>query len=125
MKRRTAREKAFQALFQMNNSEMDTDEAIEHVVEDPTVDSFLYELVHGVIDHRPELDEWIASHLDNWSFDRIPKVEKTALRMAAFEIKHNEEVPNQVAINEAVELAKIFGEEDSGKFVNGVLSKML
>ncbi|MBA2173642.1 transcription antitermination factor NusB [Halobacillus locisalis] len=125
MKRRTAREKAFQALFQMNNSEMDTDEAIEHVVEDPTVDSFLYELVHGVIDHRKELDEWIASHLDTWSFDRIPKVEKTALRMAAFEMKHNEEVPNQVAINEAVELAKIFGEEDSGKFVNGVLSKML
>lgn len=125
MKRRTAREKAFQALFQMNNNEMDTDEAIQHVVEDPVVDSFLYDLVHGVIEHRFELDGWIADHLDNWSFDRLPYVEKTVLRMAAYEMKHNEDVPNQVAINEAVELAKIFGEEDSGKFVNGVLSKML
>ncbi|TGB04346.1 transcription antitermination factor NusB [Halobacillus salinus] len=125
MKRRTAREKAFQALFQMNNNEMDTDEAIQHVVEDPVVDHFLHDLVHGVIEHRMELDGWISDHLDNWSFDRLPYVEKTVLRMAAYEMKHNEEVPNQVAINEAVELAKIFGEEDSGKFVNGVLSKML
>ncbi|MCA0970129.1 transcription antitermination factor NusB [Halobacillus litoralis] len=125
MKRRTAREKAFQALFQMNTNEIDIDEAIQHVVEDPTVDSFLDDLVHGVTEHRSELDEWIAAHLENWTFDRLPKVEKTALRIAAYEMKHNEEVPNQVAINEAVELAKIFGEEDSGKFVNGVLSKML
>ncbi|MBH0229828.1 transcription antitermination factor NusB [Halobacillus yeomjeoni] len=125
MKRRTAREKAFQALFQINNNDINTDEAIQHVVEDAAVDEFLHQLVHGVIDHRDELDEWISDNLDNWSFNRLPKVEKTVLRMAAYEFKYNDDVPGQVAINEAVELAKIFGEEDSGKFVNGVLSKMI
>lgn len=125
MKRRTAREKAFQALFQTITEDIDTDEAIQHVVEDPEVDPFLKDLVHGVMDYRDDLDQWIAGHLDNWTFPRLPKVEKTVLRMAAYEMKHNEDVPTQVAINEAVELAKIFGEEDSGKFVNGVLSKMI
>ncbi|RWZ60116.1 transcription antitermination factor NusB [Halobacillus fulvus] len=125
MKRRTAREKAFQALFQIGNSEIEANEAIQHVLEGAEVDPFLHDLVHGVISNQQELDPWIADHLDNWSFDRLPKVEKTALRMAAYEMKHTEDVPNQVAINEAVELAKIFGEQDSGKFVNGVLSKMM
>ncbi|ARI77099.1 transcription antitermination factor NusB [Halobacillus mangrovi] len=125
MKRRTAREKAFQALFQINNSDIDTDEAIQHVVEEPVVDAFLHDLVHGVMNHRSEIDDRISSNLENWSFNRLPKVEKTVLRMAAYEMKYKEDVPAQVAINEAVELAKIFGEEDSGKFVNGVLSKMV
>lgn len=125
MKRRTAREKAFQALFQINNSDIDTDEAIQHVVEEPAVDAFLHQLVHGVMEHQEEIDQWISDNLENWTFNRLPKVEKTALRIAAYEIKHNDEIPAQVAINEAVELAKVFGEEESGKFVNGVLSKMI
>ncbi len=125
MKRRLAREKAFQALFQIDNSEIDVEEAIEHVVEDSVHDAFLEQLVHGVTSRQEELDEWIGSHLVNWSFSRLPKVEKTALRMAAYEIKFADDVPSQVAINEAVELAKTFGEEESGKFVNGVLSKMV
>ncbi|ELK46263.1 transcription antitermination factor NusB [Halobacillus sp. ACCC02827] len=125
MKRRTAREKAFQALFQTITSEIDTDEAIRHVIEDQEVDPFLHDLVHGVMKNRDELDGWISEHLDNWTLPRLPKVEKTVLRMAAYEMRYKEDVPTQVAINEAIELAKIFGEEDSGKFVNGVLSKMV
>lgn len=125
MKRRAAREKAFQALFQINNSEIDIDEAIQHVIEEPVVDTFLHELVHGVYNHQSEIDQWISDNLENWTFPRLPKVEKTVLRMAAYEIKYSEDVPPQVAINEGVELAKIFGEEESGKFVNGVLSKMV
>ncbi|MGP4074364.1 transcription antitermination factor NusB [Halobacillus sp. K22] len=125
MKRRAAREKAFQALFQINNSEIDIEEAIQHVIEEPVVDAFMHDLVHGVANHQTEIDQWISDNLVNWTFSRLPKVEKTVLRMAAYEIKYNEDVPSQVAINEAVELAKIFGEEESGKFVNGVLSKMI
>ncbi|UOQ42563.1 transcription antitermination factor NusB [Halobacillus salinarum] len=125
MNRRTAREKAFQALFQINNGDIEADLAIQHVVDEPVHDAFLNQLVHGVTDNQQQLDEWIAGHLVNWSFNRLPKVEKTALRMAAYEMKFNEDVPSQVAINEAVELAKTFGEEESGKFVNGVLSKMM
>ncbi|MGP4061756.1 transcription antitermination factor NusB [Halobacillus litoralis] len=125
MKRRTAREKALQALFQTITSEIDTDEAIEHVVEGHEVDDFLYDLVHGVMKYREELDQWISDNLDHWTLARLAKVEKTVLRMAAYEMKYKEDVPTQVAINEAIELAKIFGEEDSGKFVNGVLSKMV
>ncbi|CDQ17895.1 NusB antitermination factor [Halobacillus karajensis] len=125
MKRRTAREKAFQALFQTVTSEIDTDEAIAHVVDGQEVDDFLNDLVHGVMQNREELDKWISDNLDNWTLPRLAKVEKTVLRMAAYEMKYKEDVPPQVAINEAIELAKIFGEEDSGKFVNGVLSKMV
>ncbi|MGR9049413.1 transcription antitermination factor NusB [Halobacillus faecis] len=125
MKRRTAREKAFQALFQTITSDIETDEAIAHVVEGQEVDEFLYDLVHGVMNNREELDQWISDNLDHWTFPRLAKVEKTVLRMAAYEMKYKEDVPAQVAINEAIELAKIFGEDDSGKFVNGVLSKMV
>ncbi|GGF08330.1 N utilization substance protein B [Halobacillus andaensis] len=125
MKRRLAREKAFQALFQMNSSEIGADEAIAHVLNDEGKDAFLTELVEGVLEHRNEIDDWIETHLENWTFTRLARVEKTLLRMAAYEIKFNEDVPSQVAINEAVELAKIFGEDQSGKFVNGVLSKMV
>ncbi|WP_079530241.1 transcription antitermination factor NusB [Halobacillus hunanensis] len=125
MKRRTAREKAFQALFQIDSSEINTEEAIEHVMDEQVHDAFVDQLVQGVVTNRNEIDQWIESHLENWNFSRLARVEKTLLRMAAYEIKFSEEVPAQVAINEAVELAKVFGEDQSGKFINGVLSKMM
>ncbi|WP_163526331.1 transcription antitermination factor NusB [Halobacillus ihumii] len=125
MKRRTAREKAFQALFQIDSSEINTEEAIEHVMDEQVHDAFVDQLVHGVVTNRNEIDQWIESNLENWTFSRLARVEKTLLRMAAYEIKFSEDVPAQVAINEAVELAKVFGEDQSGKFINGVLSKMM
>ncbi|MFD2925927.1 transcription antitermination factor NusB [Halobacillus naozhouensis] len=125
MKRRTAREKAFQALFQIDSSEINTEEAIEHVMDEQVHDAFVNQLVHGVVTNGTEIDQWIENHLENWTFSRLARVEKTLLRMAAYEIKFTEDVPSQVAINEAVELAKLFGEDQSGKFINGVLSKMM
>ncbi|WP_101844247.1 transcription antitermination factor NusB [Halobacillus sp. Marseille-P3879] len=125
MKRRLAREKAFQALFQMDSSEISAHEAIDHVLNEGESDDFLTQLVLGVLENKEQIDTWIESHLENWTFARLARVEKTLLRMAAYEIKFNEDVPSQVAINEAVELAKIFGEDQSGKFINGVLSKMI
>lgn len=124
MKRRIAREKAFQALFQMITTNLDKQDAMDYVLEEEENDDFLISIVEGVTAHQQELDELIVENLENWSLERLPKVEKTVLRIAAYELKFEDGTPTQVAINEAVELAKTFGDEASGKFVNGVLSKM-
>ncbi|GGC91316.1 N utilization substance protein B [Thalassobacillus devorans] len=124
MKRHLAREKAFQVLFQVDVNDIDMEEAIEHVLEETKSDAFMEQLIHGVFAQKQVLDEKISNHLENWTIKRLPLVEKTLLRMAVYEMDFVEDVPAQVAINEAVELAKVFGDEKSGKFVNGVLSKM-
>lgn len=123
MIRRLAREKAFQTLFQMLTTHLTQQEAVDYVMEGER-DEFLMELVAGVTRHQQELDEIISDHLEHWSLERLPKVERTVLRIAIFELKFYGDTPTQVAINEAVELAKTFGEETSGRFVNGVLSKI-
>jgi len=122
MKRREAREKAIQTLFQLDNSEMNVDEAIGYIVETP-LDSFYEKLVRGTAEHLTEIDSEITNKLENWTIDRLPKIERTVLRLAVYELLHNEEVPNRVIMNEAIELCKTFGDEKSGRFVNGVLSK--
>ncbi|MFG6114385.1 transcription antitermination factor NusB [Halobacillus sp. MO56] len=124
MKRHLAREKAFQVLFQVDVNDIEMEEAIDHLLEETDSDAFMEQLVHGVFDKKQELDDKIADHLENWSVKRLPLVEKTLLRMAVYEMDNVDDVPDQVAINEAIELAKVFGDEKSGKFVNGVLSKM-
>ncbi|KRG15652.1 transcription antitermination factor NusB [Lederbergia galactosidilytica] len=123
MKRRTAREKALQALFQMNISGIEADEAIENVLEDESKDPFLQQLVEGTIQHLPEIDAEIQKHLENWTLDRLAKVDITILRIGMYELLFNQEIPENVAINEAIEIAKIFGDDRSGKFINGILSK--
>lgn len=123
MKRRTAREKALQALFQMNISGIEADEAIENVLDDESKDPFLQQLVEGTIQHLPEIDAEIQKHLENWTLDRLAKVDITILRIGMYELLFNQEIPENVAINEAIEIAKIFGDDRSGKFINGILSK--
>ncbi|GIN55742.1 transcription antitermination factor NusB [Lederbergia ruris] len=123
MKRRTAREKALQALFQMNISGIEAEEAIENVLGEERKDSFLQQLVEGTIQHLPEIDAEIQKHLENWTLDRLAKVDITILRIGMYELLFNDEVPENVAINEAIEIAKIFGDDHSGKFINGILSK--
>ncbi|MBM7604590.1 N utilization substance protein B [Metabacillus crassostreae] len=124
MKRRTAREKALQALFQVNVSDTDPNEAIEHALEEGNQDEFMNKLVFGSIEHEVELDELITPHLKNWTIDRLANIDITILRMAAYELKYEEDIPKNVTIDEAVELAKAFGDDHSSKFVNGVLSKI-
>lgn len=121
MKRHAAREKAFQLLFQLdlNDSELRSEDE-----EDIEQDEFLQGLIKGVKDHRNKVDMIIAEHLQNWSLSRIAIVEKTILRIATYEIHYLEEVPTKVSINEAIELAHEYGDEKSGKFVNGVLSRI-
>lgn len=121
MKRRQARELALQALFQLDNHEISIEEAIGHVTEEQ--DSFLTQVVTGVVNHKDEIDASLIDKLENWSLSRLPKIERTVLRIAVFELLFTEETPAKVVINEALEISKIFGDEKSSRFVNGVLSK--
>lgn len=118
MDRRTAREEAFKFLFQQDINESDS-------VEDEKMNSYTKLVVVGVIKHKDKIDQLISDSLLNWSYDRIALVEKTILRIATYEITYLDDVPIGVSINEAVELAHMYGDEKSGKFVNGVLSKII
>lgn len=122
MNRSTAREKAFQRLFQLDINDKDFTLNNHDGLEKK--DSFLSLIINGVIKNKEAIDIMINDHLDNWTLERIANVEKTALRIATYEMKFTD-TPSAVAINEAVELAKKYGDEKSGKFVNGVLSKLI
>lgn len=88
--------------------------------------SWLYarEIVDGIIDHRDDIDESIVTHSRDWKIERMPAVDRALLRIGAWEILYNDEVPTAVAIDEAVELAKEFSTDDSGAFVHGVLARV-
>lgn len=82
---------------------------------------FIDELVNGTMSHRKEIDEMIAHFAPDWPLDSITVVDRNILRVGIYELKFSEAVPSKVAINEAIELAKSFGGEASGRFVNGVI----
>ncbi|WP_047979953.1 transcription antitermination factor NusB [Ornithinibacillus contaminans] len=125
MKRHAAREKAFQLLFQLDMIEEDIEQEIQERLDEEDKDEFLHSLVTGVVLNKQAIDDAISANLENWSLNRLPAVEKTILRIATFEFNFVEDVPTNVSINEAVELAHRYGDEKSGKFVNGVLSKIM
>ncbi|MDQ0161396.1 transcription antitermination factor NusB [Bacillus alveayuensis] len=124
MKRRTARKKALQALFQIDIAHTSPKEAIEHVLQGEEADEFLTRLVEGTNNHMQEIDEMIKPFLVNWKIERLAAVDRTILRMAVYEMKYEKDIPVNVTLNEAIELAKTFGDEKSGRFVNGVLSSV-
>lgn len=124
MNRHTAREKAFKILFQLDINDNDPVEAMEAFLETTESDAFLTTLVQGIAANKSEIDNIIAANLEKWTLERIASVEKTILRIAVYEMKYLDDIPVNVSINEAVELAHHYGDEKSGKFVNGVLSKI-
>lgn len=81
-------------------------------------------LMSGIIDHLDEIDGWIADTAENWTLERMPIVDRNIIRLAAYEIAYCDDIPTGVAINEAVEMAKYFGSDESPKFVNGVLGRI-
>ncbi|AXI31330.1 N utilization substance protein B [Priestia megaterium] len=125
MKRHTARQKALQALFQHDLGQTEPMEAIGNVVQNEKSDQFLESLVLGVVEHQQEIDELLRNHLEKWTLDRVATVDRVILRIAVYEMKYEEEIPTSVTLNEAIELAKTFGDDQSSKFINGVLSKVL
>lgn len=118
---------AFQTLFQIEikDNSLSIEEAIDFIKDDnEDLDfEFIHWLVTGVKDHEPVLDDKIQPHLKEWTIDRLLKTDRIILRMATFELL-NSSTPQKVVINEAVELAKQFSDDDHYKFINGVLSNI-
>jgi N utilization substance protein B len=124
-KRTKAREYALQLLYQLDVTRQSANSEIEafwtyHEVS-PEVQTFATQLVQGTVEHLTELDRLIAAHADNWEIGRMAVVDRNILRMGAYELLYREEIPPKVCLNEAIELAKRFGDEESSKFVNGIL----
>ncbi|BDG36729.1 transcription antitermination factor NusB [Saccharococcus caldoxylosilyticus] len=124
MKRHEAREKALQALFQVDVGHIPPEEALQNVTGGKEADPFLQQLVYGVVEHQQEIDELLRANLEKWTLERVANVDRAILRMATYEMKYVDDVPVKVSLDEAVELAKKFGDTKSGSFVNGVLSKV-
>lgn len=86
---------------------------------------YAQQLVQGTVDHREEIDQLIRSQADNWRLERMPAVDRNILRLAVYEMLHERDTPKLVVLDEAIELAKKFGSEQSGRFVNGLLDGLL
>ncbi|KMK76995.1 transcription antitermination factor NusB [Alkalihalobacillus pseudalcaliphilus] len=126
MNRRVARLRAAQALYQVDVAHTQPLEALESVLDDHEEASpFLKELIDGTIEHKAKIDHIISEHLVGWTIDRMGNVDRAIVRMAIYEMLYIEDIPKNVTFNEAIELAKAFGGEESGKFVNGILSKAM
>jgi transcription antitermination protein NusB len=93
-------------------------------VEETETRIFADPLIRGVIQNRDAVDEKIRSHAKNWEFHRIAAVDRNIMRLAIYEMLYREDIPPVVSINEAVDIAKKFSTQDSGKFVNGILDKI-
>jgi N utilization substance protein B len=124
--RRRSRQRALQILYLWDARRQPVDEAIDayydtlYCEERPERDPFVAVLVHGTVDHLPEVDEQITRHADHWRMERMPAVDRNILRLAVYEMTHGG-TPAAVTIDEALELARRFSNEESVQFVNGVL----
>ena len=136
MRRRSkARECALQILYEVEISRKDLKDCFENYWEDATLDDvpaddradvrkFATELVRGVLDHMEKIDAEIEKYAEHWKMSRMAVVDRNILRLGTCEILFIDEVPSKVAINEAVDIAKKFGDAESSKFVNGILDKI-
>lgn len=125
MNRRAYREHIFKMIFTVDFDEHDAfnDNCKLYMTSNDIEDKSMLTKVMAIFDNRESLDEQINSHTDNWSTDRMAKVEVALLRLAVYEITMDDDIPTAVAINEAVELAKAYGTDQSYAFINGVLAK--
>ncbi len=127
-RRRKSRESALQVLYQLNITKQDATTALtrfqEHFLSHGEPDDFLKRLVLGVLEHFSQLDRMIEQYSENWRLDRINLIDRNILRIALFELLYCEEIPPKVTINEAIDLGKRFGSEDSGSFINGILDRI-
>jgi len=117
-----------QVLFQIELTNVDPEEAMKNVLEESELDekskAFSRMLIQGTLEKLDQVDEKIKESAHKWQLERIGNVEKTVLRMGAYEILYLEEIPNAVAINEAITLVKVYSTEKAAPFVNGILDKI-
>ena len=140
--RRRARILALQTLYAIEFGEHDLDEALKHmrvranqpasneadlselVHGNDDVQGFASTLVRGVMSHLEDIDDLVGQCSTNWKMGRMALIDRNILRMAIFELQHVEDVPPRVTLNQAVEIAKQYGTEDSGAFINGILDRI-
>jgi transcription antitermination protein NusB len=126
--RRHGREVALQALYGTEVGRRPAGEMLTELLardESSEGRAFVRDLVMGTLENGEESDALIGPLLEGWTLDRLPTIDRIILRMSAFELNHRKEIDPAVVINEAVELAKKFSTEDSGRYVNGVLARAL
>lgn len=132
MSRKVARELSFKVVFSFNfQAEDEQIEALINDLEKETTDItkedkvYIKEIVKGIMTHKEQLDETIKKYLKEWTMDRISKTDLAILRLAIYEILYREDIPYKVSVNEAVELAKMFSDDVSPSFINGVLAGVI
>lgn len=134
--RREIREKALQSLFQLSaNKDLSKEIAMQKALinnndgseelEEVSIPAYLDQVVSGVIEEQQVIDNKIEKHLTNWSINRLAKTDLLVMRIAVYEMLFVDDVPDKVALNEALEIIKLYGDEKSRKFVNGILSNMV
>jgi transcription antitermination protein NusB len=131
MNRRESREKAVQVLFSIDMTQAEPKEVLGNLMnenddasQENAETEFLTVLVEGTVQHQAEIDQLVGQNLRGWSIGRLANVDRAILRLAGYEMMYRDDIPVGVTLNEAVELAKLFGTDDSPKFINGVLSSM-
>ena len=133
MKRRELREHIFQLLFRVEFNGQDemaeqvslyVDDMKEEEIVEPKDETYIEEKYNKIVEKLPEIDELLEKYSKGWKLSRMNKVDLTILRLGVYEMKYDEDIPERVAINEAVELAKKFGGDASPAFVNAVLAKL-
>lgn len=127
-KRTRAREFALKALYQIEMTKDNCPDSLDifwsdHKAEED-VKEFATGLISGTMDNLKKIDEVISKHASNWDISRMAKVDRNIMRIAAYELLFREDIPPRVSINEAVDIAKKYGDMESGKFVNGVLDSI-
>ena len=128
-KRSVARECALKILYQIEMTSRTPENALfafwEQEEEHPEdVRDFAAKIVLGIYENLAHIDEKLGEYATNWQLNRMAVIDRNVLRMGLYELKFNSDIPPKVAINEAVELAKKYGDHDSSKFVNGILDKV-
>lgn len=132
MTRRQIREEIFKAIFQVDFHEGDSMpeqvslflQEMDPPIKDGADSQYIQEKSNAIIEHIPEIDQLINDVAEGWTTKRMAKVDLSLIRLAVYEVRY-EKLPEGVAINEAVELAKQYGEDNSSAFVNGVLAKLI
>jgi len=128
-KRRSGRELALRLLFEVDVGKAPVEQVLEFSVEPDRYDAptiaFARRLLEGTVAHARDIDALISRYAKEWSLDRMANVDRNILRLAAYEILHEPEIPASVSVDEAVELAKKYSTAESGKFVNGILGNLI
>ncbi len=129
MARRQARETALQVLFEIELGGGEAEKVLQRTIQEKELNgtdaAFTRQIVHGVLENITSVDDIISRLSREWDVKRLAHVDKALLRIALFEILYLPDIPNNASINEAIELAKIYGGDDSPKFINGILGKVV